>query len=292
MATATGSASLKKDSTAITIYVAGKGGSGRSTLINSILGLTPTKGFFVRRRPLQAADERHSVLPKATEMKVYENKIGGIHVYMKDTPSLMASSGGKPQYYFEDFSDVDLCLFCVDMSKPRFDAEKQGEAMQELSKILKKDIWNKTVLVLTFANKYILRIEDNYVDDSESKKRKFEQQVESWKNRLQSTIEKELKLDPDIARKIKVIPVGDRHSHQLLPNSNSKWLNELWQGARSVVRPTAQQAVQNILAEIMPKQQQDVHRQVRERDNLAAALSESQDGDPPINANVPKSELF
>ena len=246
MATAIGS-TKSKDSKAITVFVAGKGGSGRSTLINSILG--------VERRwwhKSQSADERHTVFPVANdEMKIVENKIGDVNVCMRDAPSLMSSGRvkhGKPWYYFENITDiVDLCLFCVDVSKLRFD-EELSEAMKELHKILGKDIWKKTLFVLTFANKYILRIEDNFRSDPEGMKQKFDCQIKSWKKKLRQILDKEVPgVDPGVAPKIDVVPVGDRHSHQLLSNDKSTWLIDLWGKANGVVGPTAKKAVEKIL---------------------------------------------
>ena len=68
--------------------------------------------------------------------------------------------------------------------------------MKTLSEIFGRDVWKNTVFVLTFANKFLLRIEDDYLNNPEGKKQKFERQVGLWKEKLHSHLEKQLKLDP------------------------------------------------------------------------------------------------
>ena len=226
-----------KNTSTITILVTGKGGSGKSTLINSILGLVGRA---------QAA-ERHKVLPKATKLKFYQNMIGNVQVKVWDSPDLLAPDGTKSkEWNIEDIKrnckDVDLCLFCVNMTDLRFIEPEHSEAVKLLSKTLGSEIWKNTVFVLTFANQYLIQIESDHKGNPEGKKRDFVDQIRSWKDKLHSAIKKE-GID---ARNLKLVPVGDNRSHQLLPSDNAKWLNELWREVISVAIPAAAPAALKI----------------------------------------------
>ena len=272
-----------KESTAVNILVTGKTGTGKSTLINSVLGIAKVT-------------ERHTVKqkPKPTRMEQYQNIIGNeVQVYMWDSPSLdMQATEKDKMKAIEDIKrnckDIDLCLFCVDMSTLRFNIPEYSEAMKELGEILGRDIWKNTLFVLTFANKFLLRIEDDYRNDPEGKKQKFEHQVGLWKIKLRTNLEKQMKLDPLIAQNTKVVPVGDHHSLQLFPNDNERWLNELWLQAISAVRHTGKPAVVKICQHLLrdrESNQLSVTFTLLMREN-ARGQEQEDDGD-----NVPQGQL-
>ena len=47
------------------------------------------------------------------------------------------------------------------------------------------------MFVLTFASKFLLRIKDDYRDNPEGKKQKFERQIQLWKEKLHMQLKKQ-----------------------------------------------------------------------------------------------------
>ena len=237
------------DSKTVNILVSGKVGTGKSTLINSVLGTS-------------VAAERHSVRqnPKRTRMARHQNLIGGIQVIMWDSPGLcqQADKAKTVEDIRRNCKNIDLCLFCVDMCTLRFNIPEYSEAMKELSEILGRDIWKHTLFVLTKANEYLIMIEDDHRNNPEGKKQKFEHQVGLWKRKLQSSLESQLK------QKVKnvVVPVGDHHNQQLFPNDDSRWLNELWVQTISAVRHTAKPAGVKICQHLLRNTESDLEQQL------------------------------
>ena len=233
-----------EDNNAINILVTGQTGSGKSTLINSVLGIS-------------TAPERQTVQrAKPTSLTSYQNRIGDVQVTMWDSPGLGEPSTDKSkakavESIKKDCRDIDLCLFCTDMSLSRF-TPGSIEAMKTLNDVYGADkLWKNTVFVLTFANEFLLRIDADYQQNPEGKKRKFESEVELWREKLYMHLEKHLNVDPNIAHNAKVVPVGNHHSHQLFQNISTRWLNELWLQAISATRHIAKPAVIKIYQQLL-----------------------------------------
>ena len=244
-----------KNTSTITGVVVGKLGAGKSTLINSILGLIGRT----------QAVERHRVLPKATKLKLYQNTVGNVQLQLWDTPSLLAPDGTKSKEWSIDnikrsCKDIDLCLFCIDMSKLRSIEHEHREAVRLLNKTFGCDIWKNTMFVLTFANEYLCQTNAEYEGQPKEQERDFEEQVGIWKKKLHEAFEKE-KMD---ARNLKVVPAGtyDHHSHQPLPLSENihttgRWLNELWREVISTVKPSAAPAALKVYKHLSSRDEQD-----------------------------------
>ena len=237
-------------SNTVTILVIGETGSGKSTLINSVLGFSK-----VIERP---ALVRKDYAP----LKIWKNTIGNTQVSMWDSPGLGLPPTDKNKVKtVEDIRrncrDVDLCLFCIDMSNVRI-APEYGEIMKEFNEILGGDIWKKTMFILTYANKFLIQIDEEHLDDPEGKKQAFEEQVELWKRKLPIQLQKHVNLDPQISMNVKIVPVGHHRSHQLLfPDDNVRWVNDLWLQAVSAIQHNAKPAAVKICQHLVRSTEND-----------------------------------
>lgn len=231
--------------TSITIMVVGKMGSGKSTLINSILGPDG-----------EQATERHEIVPKATKLKLYQCMVGKVQVKIWDSPGLLAPDGTRSKEWNVEIvkrncKDVDLYLFCNDMSKYRSIEAEHCEAMRLLNKTFCSDIWKNTLFVLTFANAFLIEARPDFPDRPEDLKKDFEEQIRSWKGKLHEAMEKE-RID---TRYLKVVPAGDYSSHHLFESDNTRWLNELWRKAISVAKPIAAPAALKVHDHLLRREQ-------------------------------------
>lgn len=216
-----------KGSAPITILVTGKEGAGRSSLINALLGIT--------RVP-----ERERLLkPKTTEIRQYNNLVGPIQVTAWDTPGLGKTTAGDKidpnniANIEKHCKDIDLILYCVDMSVVRYDESQYASRLKELSVCLGDSAFKKTMVVLTYANRYIMQTNEEYAHEPEAQKRDFLKTVETWERKLKSTLRKECKVDEKILKKLKVIPAGSQQNPHLF-EEDPTWLSKLWLEAITV----------------------------------------------------------
>lgn len=129
------------------------------------------------------------------------------------------------------------------MSDTRFLPENSDIiAMKQLIEALGKEVWKNSLFVLTFANKYIWQVEDDFENDVEDLREDFTCQVQSWKSKIHTVLENDVGLDAEIVKNVKVLPAGGIDTPQLLPDDNY-WLSELWIQAVSTARVLAQPAL-------------------------------------------------
>ena len=146
----------------VKLLVIGQTGSGKSTLINLLLG----------RR---IASVGHGLEPETETVSVYKEVINGVSVTACDTPGLRDASGKEKDYMNKikascDNPDHDLVLFCLNMDSTRWQ-DDDTEAIKIVTEHLGKDIWKHSVLVLTHADKVI---NSDFFDKKKSKlKEKF-----------------------------------------------------------------------------------------------------------------------
>ena len=220
-----------KSSSSVSIFVTGKAGTGKSTLVNGIVGSEVCK-------------VGKSLRPETSKVQQCHEKIGGIQVRVWDSPGLQDGTA-KESEYLDDIKrncrgNVDLFLCCIKMSATRFvSGNPDIKAMKQLTTTLGTDIWRSAVIVLTFANVYIMRVEDDF--DEEGLREKYLHELELWKNIVHRALEEEVGLDPQLAKKVAVVPAGDGNTPEILPG-DGLWLSKLWKEALTVTRPSAQPA--------------------------------------------------
>ena len=222
-----------KSSSSVNIFVTGKTGTGKSSLVNSAVGAV-------------VSTEGHSIQPQTDEVQSYTKEINGIQVNIWDSPGLQDGSNNE-QKYLDDIKSkcrgkVDLFLYCIDMSSTRFvPGNSDIIAMQKLSTTLGTDIWKNTLIILTFAERYIMQVEDDYEDDLEGLSQEFEREADSWKGIIHTALQTDVGLDPQLIQNIQVVPTGGQYCPEILPGKGS-WLAKLWKAAAESTRPIAQPA--------------------------------------------------
>ena len=128
----------------VKILVIGRTGSGKSTLINNILG-----------RPVAEVGNRP--FPKTKTVSVYQEEIHGVHVTACDAPGLGDASRNEGDYINKmknNCGDPDLVLFCLNMDNTRWHDDDE-EAIKSVTNHLGKEMWKNSALILTFADKRV-----------------------------------------------------------------------------------------------------------------------------------------
>ena len=207
-----------KESTA-DILVVGNSGTGKSALIN---GMTRE----------DVAEEALDIQRKGTiGVQAYSHPISDSTIKFWDSPGLQDGMDIDDEYIRdmkeEGCDDADLVLYCIKMSNTRFQPEDH-ETIVNLTKGLGKDIWEKAIFVLTFANDVVSRL------DRKHKRRPgqkpvhvvFKDLLSTWKEVL-STELKKAGVDDEIAECIPVVPAG-YEIEKLCQGDDINWMESLW----------------------------------------------------------------
>ena len=131
------------------MLVCGKTGVGKSSLVNSLVGY---EAFEVGDPGLELKDDAFS--PKTMQVQSASIKINGLIVQIWDSPGLQDGTDNDEAYLqdmYEKCKDVELVLYCIDITIPRWTASEIN-ATRLLTMKFGDTLWHKCVVVLTKAN--------------------------------------------------------------------------------------------------------------------------------------------
>ena len=130
----------------ITLVTAGKSGSGKSSLIASMLGLEGEN----------APKINHSPSSVSVEVEIFERQINGITLRIVDTPGMGASdveeAGIISELQKATHGKADMLLYCVSMLPTSKIDNPDREIIKKLTYAFGEDCWKQSILLFTFAN--------------------------------------------------------------------------------------------------------------------------------------------
>ena len=149
----------------MTLVTAGQAGAGKSTLVKNMLRLKEEDSIPVGK---------HFPSPVTDEVKVYEHNVDGVQVKIVDMPGLAAPDQNEKeliaQLQKKTKGEADMLLYCVSMAP----CSKLGYIdigiVRLLTATFKKEIWERTILVLTFGD--LAKAEVKFTKDKAAAKEK------------------------------------------------------------------------------------------------------------------------
>ena len=222
-----------KNSNEVKIFITGKTGVGKSTLVNGLVGE-------------KIAKEGDTLDPETSVVKAYQSKHRSVRVTVWDSPGLQDGTKNEGRY-LEDMkkkcSNMDLSIYCVSLKETRFFPNCPDIlAMRKLTSLFGKKMWENAMFVLTFAN--VAEDLDSAIleeDDEKEKAKLFQDKVKLWKKTLAEALIAEVGVDKEVAERIEVVPAGHQYIPALLDRHH--WLSPIWFAALYAMHPRAQPAM-------------------------------------------------
>lgn len=191
----------------LTIFVTGKLGSGKTSLIYGFLG---EGGEVVKEKRRTSA----VTLLKDTIIR------NGVNVTLLERKSLEHDESEVDKDEVSLIQNVDLVLYSLRMDETRCrPGHKIG--LIKLGSRFGSNIWNKTIIALTFANRV------DFVDQegkTESDKALLEDKKKHWTQCVHEVLIEE-KIPETIMESIPMVPVGYYNKHILFDES---WIDALY----------------------------------------------------------------
>ena len=146
----------------LVLVAVGRGGVGKSTLVNNLLGLKEGDEQYCPPGNLARA--------KTKNIQVCKVPIHGVNVHIVDTPGLGASLDDiDPKKVIEELSKeakhADLLFYCASLHPGARLDRTDVKIVQLFTKAYGPEVWKRAFLLLTFANHsnpsdYIERVKD------------------------------------------------------------------------------------------------------------------------------------
>ncbi len=196
--------------TSLSILVTGRTGTGKSTIINGLLGM--------KMGDEDCAEEGDSLDPVTKGLQSFHKKKGRIDVTVWDSRGLLDGKMDQDKNLKEmvaQCSEVDLKLLCIDMSQTRFVRGQENadvRAMNKLTDEFGMDFWRNVMIILTFANEVRAKI--------------FTKKLKEFKECLDTVLEEDVGIPKDIVSFVKAVPAGYHYERQL--PDREYWLSDLW----------------------------------------------------------------
>ena len=191
-----------EESNSLTITVVGKTGTGKTSLINGLLGKKLGK-------------EGDTLSRGTTQVEKFESDIKGVAVTIWDTPGLQDGLC-KDDEYLQQMVDsgcvnAHLKIYCISMSNNRFE-EGEINAINKFTTVVGRKFWKNCLFVLTFANSYA-NLCPLKTDPAEF----LGARIAMWKDRIQEELQKS-GIDERVVQQIAIIPAGYHEPLKTAPN--------------------------------------------------------------------------
>ena len=195
--------------------IAGKLGTGKSTLINGVIGEKVAKESHTA-----SAETLHVTSYKA-QLKLQDGTLKkSLNVTVWDTPGL-----GDPfldeketiKQIRENCSNSDLLLYCLDMRGRMAADDVQG--ITGVTEALGREVWKNAVIILTFGNQV------KSVEEGKDTKDHFQTCMSSWEKMIKKVFQSKLDIPEDIIQEVPIVPTGYRHYS---PPDRKDWFSPFW----------------------------------------------------------------
>ena len=213
-----------KDSNSLNIMITGKTGSGKTSLINGLVGK-------------KVGEEGFGLVRGTSHVEPKKVAIRGVAVMIWDTPGLQDGTDEEDRYLAEmkqHCSDCHLYIYCVSMMQKRNDAS-EIRAMKRLTETFGIEFWKKVLVVLTFAN-----TQEDLCPADRDPTEWFESRVKLWRDALSNTLTKDCGVEQGVVNRVVVIPAGysqrlrHRRNPWVLPGI-ANWFHDFWKECYSAI---------------------------------------------------------
>ena len=192
------------------LFVFGKTGAGKSSLINTLLNRkVAEEGSNLRSQT--ALVEAHSGGPS---LGLSHTTINNVPVMLWDSPGLKDPYTNEEEtlkMIKDSCQDIDLFIYCIRITQTRM-GKDEFYSIADLTNTLGEGIWRRAVFALTFANQL------------QSKHRSLNERVSEWKELLTDAV-KRAGISDARAADIPVVPTS--YQQEPLPDVPD-WYNEFW----------------------------------------------------------------
>ena len=203
------------------LAVSGLTGAGKSTILNAIAG----------REVFTEGDHLHHETTQVTPY-TWQDEDNNYEVTVYDTPGFEDETNDAEKYKQDirnHCSDVDLLLYCISVEEVRPMLRRDKKTLKELQQVFDPSVWNHCVVVLTFSNAIVTRLQARHRSRLNAKARvksDYHEATELWKKEIR-TILKECLEEEEVCADIPIIPAGSASCYSIL-NNNQYWLSDLF----------------------------------------------------------------
>ena len=221
----------ESNSKSVSVMITGKTGSGKSTLVNTLVGQ-------------EVAVEGRSLSRCSTEVASHSKKVEDVDLKVWDSPGLQDETEGEAKYLQEikrNCNDVDLFVYCIRMSERNYLTDIV--AMKKLTDTLGQDIWENAIIVLTFANDISEEAIAKHGDEQKKIQKDFMKSLKKWRKEIKGKLQEVVGLPKEQAERVDVLPAGYRTDPKLPIKESPFWLTKLWLRALLATKSRAQPAM-------------------------------------------------
>ncbi len=218
-----------REGKSIELLVTGKTGTGKSSLLNFLLG----KIIF------EVGENKYESCTSKVHFK--ESEKNGIKIRAWDSPGLQDGTGDEK--YLEDMKQkctkINLLLYCISMEELRSDLHVHKSAILQINTMFGKQCWKNTVFVITFANARIEILKAKGTPECKLKT-KLEERIKQWREAIQESL-RSMDVDKKIVDSILVVPAG--HTSELHLPGYRYWISNVWSQCLLSMTSPAQSAL-------------------------------------------------